>query len=131
MIDALKALFKQPYWVIALVLGVALVALPCVTVDKDYHWTTHSPKTLWLVAIGISLLLLSAAGFAFTFWQKHVSAEDTRTGLDFSRVRESNDAMWTTVSGCEIRVVEGRLQDHISEPGTAVVLPCNEYFDDR
>ena len=33
MMDALKALFKQPAWVIVLVLGVVLVAFPCVTID--------------------------------------------------------------------------------------------------
>lgn len=39
--------------------------------------------------------------------------------------------MWTTVSGCEIRVVDGRLQDHPLDTGAVIVLPCNEYFDDR
>jgi hypothetical protein len=76
-------------------------------------------------------LLLSAVGFGFTLWTKHVSAENTGTGLDLTRVKESNGVMWTTVSGCEIRVVEGRVQDYAHEPGTTTVLPCNEYFDDR
>lgn len=64
MMDVLKALLKQPYWVIALVLGVVLVALPCVTIDKDNHLATHPPNTFSLVAFGGALLLLSAVGFA-------------------------------------------------------------------
>jgi hypothetical protein len=39
--------------------------------------------------------------------------------------------MCTSVSGCEIRVVHGRIEDHDGESTTAIVLPCNEYFDDR
>jgi hypothetical protein len=53
MIDALKDLFKQPYWVITLVLGAILSTLPCVTIDKDFRWTTHPPNTLLLAAIGV------------------------------------------------------------------------------
>jgi len=53
--DVLKALIKQPYWVIALILGVALVVFPCVTVDKDYHWTTHPPNTSLLVVVGVAV----------------------------------------------------------------------------
>jgi hypothetical protein len=131
MLDALKTLFKQPYWVIALVLGVVLVALPCVTIDKDNHWATHPPSALLPAAVGIGLLLLSAAGFAFTLLTKPVADESTATGLDLTRVKETNGIMSTTVDGCEVRVVEGRLEEYAVEPGTAVVLPCNEYFDDR
>jgi hypothetical protein len=132
MIDALKELFKQPYWVIALILGAALVGMPCVTVDKDYRLATHPPNTLLLAAIGGALLILSAAGFAFTLWSKRASDEhNPALGLDLTRVREADGAMWTTVGGCEIRVVEGRVQDFIPELGSAIALPCNEYFDDR
>ena len=49
--DALKALLKQPYWVIALVFGVALVGFPCLTVDTDYHLTLHPPTTLLPVVV--------------------------------------------------------------------------------
>jgi hypothetical protein len=131
MMDAFKALFKQPYWVITLVLGVVLVAAPCVTIDKDYHWVTHPPSTLVLVVVGIALLGLSGLGFGLTLWMKHKTDEDMGAGLDLTRVRESNGAMWTTVSGCEIRVVDGRLQDYAPDAGTVIVLPCNEYFDDE
>src|SRR6202035_2805673 len=112
MMDVLKALFKQPYWVITLVMGVLLVALPCVTIDKDYHWTTHPPSTLFPEAVGIALLVLSALGFAFTLWTKHVSDTNKATGLDLTRVKESNGAMSTMVSDCEVRVVEGRVEDY-------------------
>jgi hypothetical protein len=35
------------------------------------------------------------------------------------------------VAGCEIRVINGRLEDYTKDPNIAVVLPCNEYFDDE
>ena len=129
MMNVLKALLKQPYWVIALVLGVVLVALPCVTIDKDNHLATHPPNTFALVAFGGALLLLSAVGFALTLWTKYSS--DPAGGLDLTRVKETNGVMSTTVSGCEIRVVEGRLEGYAPDTGTTIVLPCNEYFDDR
>lgn len=61
--DFMKELLKQPYWVIALILGVALVAFPCVTVDKHYHWSPHQPSTLLPVTVGLVLLLVSTVGF--------------------------------------------------------------------
>jgi predicted Ser/Thr protein kinase len=51
-------------------------------------------------------------------------------GLDLARVEEEGGTLRTTVSGCEIRVVYGRIEDYAHTPGTIVVLPCNEYFDD-
>jgi len=82
--------------------------------------------------VGIGLLLLSSGGFGFTLLSKHgVNADHIGTGVDLTRVKESNGVLWTTVSGCEIRVVYGRIEDYAREPGTAIVLPCNEYFDDR
>ncbi len=132
MMDVLKALIKQPYWVIALVLGVALVALPCVTIDKDYHWATHPPNTLLLVVVGLALLLLSLVGFGFTLLSKHAkNASDVTAGLDLTRVKDSNGVLSTIASGCEIQIVEGRIEDYAHRAGTAIVLPCNEYFDDR
>lgn len=130
MIDALKALFKQPGWVIVLVSGVLLVAFPCVTIDKDYHWSTHPPSTLWPVWCGIALLVVSVCVLAFTFWTKY-RREQVGGGLDLTRVKENKGVRWTTVGGCEIRVMEGRIQDYTPDAGTVIVLPCNEYFDDR
>ena len=132
MLGVLKALVKQPYWVIALVLGVVLVAFPCVTIDKYNHWTPHSPSTFVPVVVGIGLLLLSSVGFGLTLLLKRATnADDVGAGLDLTRVNESNGVLWTIVSGCEIRVVHGRIEDYAHETGPAIVLPCNEYFDDR
>ncbi len=127
----LKTLFKQPYWVIILILGALLVASPYVTIDKDYHWTTHPPTTLVLVVIGIALLVASMFGFGFALWTKHKRDQAIGNGLDLTRGKESNGVTWTTVGGCQIRVVDGRIQDHPLDSSTAVVLPCNEYFDDE
>jgi hypothetical protein len=129
--DALKVLLKQPYWVIALVLGVGLVATPCVTIDKDYHWSPHSPSALVPVVVGIGLLILSVSAFGYTLWTKEKADEYKGAGLDLTRVSEKDGVMCTTVSGCEIRVLSGRLQDYTTDPETVIVLPCNEYFDDQ
>jgi len=129
--DALKALFKQPYWVIALILGAIMIVLPCVTIDKDYHFSTHPPSTLILVAVGLTLLVLSMLTFVFTLWAKHLADKNAGIGVDLTRVGEKDGAMWTTINGCEIRVVYGRIQDYSPDTGTVIVLPCNEYFDDE
>jgi hypothetical protein len=129
MMDALKALFKQPYWIIALVAGTLLLALPCVTIDKDYHWATHAPTTYIPVVFGALLLVVSVLAFGFTLWTTHTS-ESAGTGLDLTRVKEHNGEMWTVVNGSEIRVVTGRLEDCVPDDETLMVLPSNEYFDD-
>lgn len=132
MMDLLKEFVKQPYWVIALILGVALVTFPSVTINKDYHWITHRPNTFIPVYIGIGLLLLSSVGFWFTLLSKpSKNGDDVGAGLDLTRVKESDGALWTTVGGCEIRVVNGRIEDQAGKAGMAIALPCNEYFDDR
>src|SRR5436309_10284080 len=83
MLAAIKALLKQPYWVIALILGTALVVFPCVTIDKDHHWNPHQPSTLWPVVVGLLLLLLSSVGFAFTLLPKRATTTDgIGAGLD-------------------------------------------------
>jgi hypothetical protein len=130
MMDALKALFKQPGWVIVLVCGVVLVAFPCVSVDKDYHWKPQPPSTIWPVACGVTLLAVSVLVLGYSSWTKYKS-EEAGTGLDVTLVKEKDGVMWTSVSGCEIRVTEGRIQDYAASAKTVVVLPCNEYFDDR
>lgn len=57
--------------------------------------------------------------------------ERIHSGIDLTRVKEGDGVMWTTAGGCEIRVVNGRLEDYPAENTTVVVLPCNEYFDDE
>lgn len=132
MTEVLKTLIKQPYWAIALVLGFALVSFPSITIDKDYHLAPHPPTTYVPIAIGVGLLLLSAAGFWLTLPRKNATSQDEiGGGLDLTRVRERDGALWTNVSGCEIGVINGRLEKFVLDPGTVVVLPCNEYFDDR
>ncbi|HZT43560.1 MAG TPA: macro domain-containing protein [Chthonomonadaceae bacterium] len=128
MYDTIKEMLKQPYWVITLLLGAGLVALPCITIDKNNHWTSHSPKTYLLVVIGVLLLILSMASYWFTLLTKP-SRDEAGTGLDLTCVKEEKDALWTTVGDCEIRVVEGQIENQQVEEGGAIALPCNEYFD--
>ena len=51
-------------------------------------------------------------------------------GQDLPGVKDDGGALWTTVGSCEIRVVNGRIEDYANTPRTVVTLPCNEYFDD-
>jgi hypothetical protein len=128
--DTIKLLLKQPFSVIALLLGVFLVVLPFVQIDKDNHLTTHARTSVVPIVVGIALLVAAGAASFFALWMKH-TAKEGAAGLDLTRVKEKNGELWTLVSGCEVRVVEGLLQDFASESGTAIVLPCNEYFDDE
>lgn len=59
-------------------------------------------------------------------------ASDTNDGggVDLKRTKEKDGVLWTTVSGCEIRVVNGRIEDYAHADQVAVVLPCYEYFDE-
>lgn len=132
MMDLLKALIKQPYQVIALLVGAVFVALPCLELDKDHHWETHPPNTFLLVGVGIALLLYSAVGFWLSYRSKRAAdANEARGSVNLTRVKESDGVASTIVNGCEICVVEGRIEDHAHQTGLAIVLPCNEYFDDR
>jgi hypothetical protein len=115
--------------VIVLLFGVVLLVGPSITIDKDYTWSTHEPTTLWPVLVGIALITLSAIAFFLELWRS--PREDVGAGVDLSRVKGRKGTFSTVVAGCEIRVVNGRLEDYSREPNTAVVLPCNEYFDDK
>src|SRR5262249_14799976 len=125
----LGTLIKQPYWIITLVFGVVLVSGPSITVDKTYLWQTHPPTTYVPVIAGAILLVLSAAAFGYATLSKQVV--DVGKGVDLSKIKDSKGVVSAVVSGCEIRIINGRIEDHTPGAGTAVVLPCNEYFDDR
>jgi len=56
---------------------------------------------------------------------------DGFAGLDRLVVQERDGVVSATVGGCEIRVIAGRLEDYPATNKTAIVLPCNEYFDDE
>jgi len=127
MTKLLTKLLDLPYWIAALLLGALLVALPCVTIEKDHSVVTHPPNPLILLIIGVALLLLSSAAFIFKLVQDHKAA----AGIDLTRVREDDGALLTTVGNCEIRVVYGHIEDYTRVVGSAIALPCNEYFDDK
>ncbi len=132
MLETFKALIKQPYWVVALLAGVALVAMPSVTVDKTYLWKTHEPTTYVPVGIGVVLLMLSALAFWYSLPSRAGKSADVAAGgIDLTRVKESGSALSTRVHGCEVRVVQGRLEDYAHGDYLAIALPCNEYFDDH
>lgn len=129
MISLLKILAKH-YAVVALILGVALVALPYISIDKEHYLTTHKAGFYFPAVIGVVLLLLSGTGF-FVAQSSKVSQGPVGAGVDLTRVKERDGVFSATVGSCEIRVSSGHLEDLVWEPGTAVALPCNEYFDDE
>lgn len=131
MLDLLKALAKQPWWVLVLLVGAILVVIPTVGIDrtdKGYAFVTHPPTTLVPVGVGTFVIAVSMVGVWLTYRQKSPSA--VGAGLDLSRVTERDGALCTVVSDCEIRVVNGRIEQY-AQQGGVVALPCNEYFDDR
>jgi hypothetical protein len=90
----------------------------------------------WVILLGCAVFLLLSVGIHYlvrTF--RHASdktvLDNQGAGLDLTRVKENNGVLWTTVGGCEIRVIEGRIEDYAVGAGVAIALPCNEYFDDR
>ena len=129
MWGSIKALFKQPYWTLALVASVVLIAAPCVSVD-GHNFTTHSPNTWVLIGVGIFLLLVSIAAFAYSVWSGYKTSV-VGEGLDLSRVRSEGGDLYALVNNCEIRIAFGRIESYAQKAGVAVALPCNEYFDDR
>lgn len=132
MWDLLKTIAKQPYSIVALLLGGALLILSCLTFDKDGRFAVHAPNTLWLLVPGILLISLSTVAFWLLLPSRHgSSSDDFGGGLDLSRVKEADGILSTTVSGCEIRVADGRVEDYAQSSDIATVLPCNEYFDDK
>lgn len=129
MLRALREVLKQPYRVVALVFGVGLLAGATITIDKNYVWNTHEPTTLWMALAGVALIALSGGSFIYELIRG--ASLDAGAGVDLSLVTESKGTFSTQVAGCEIRVVNGRLEEYAKNPHTIVVLPCNEYFDDR
>jgi hypothetical protein len=57
MLDIFKTLIRHPSWVIWLILGAGLVALPCVTVDRKYYLATHPPTSLYQSCRAIQLFV--------------------------------------------------------------------------
>jgi hypothetical protein len=132
MFGLLKTLAKQPWWLVVLLVGAALAILPTIALDrndKGFAFTTHPPTTFVPVAVGMLLLAVSFAG---VWWAQRERSREARFGggLDLSRVIERDGVLSTLVAECEIRVVNGRIEQYSQDSG-AVVLPCNEYFDDR
>jgi predicted nucleotide-binding protein len=91
----------------------------------DYHWPREDKSHRKAVASACDRIRERIRSIG-----ESSRNSDSDAGLDLTRVHECNGVMWTRVSGCEIRVVNGRVEDYAAESTTAMVLPCNEYFDD-
>lgn len=126
MIEFVKKLIEQPYWIAALFLGCILILAPIASLDKDSHFSSHPPTTYIPIIMGVILLLASFVAFGFMQWK------DVKVGgVDLTKVKDDRGDLLTVVNGCEIRVVTGSIVDYAQDHGLAVVLPCNEYFDDE
>lgn len=118
MFEALKTFVKQPYSTITLLTGALLILFPCVTINRDHDWITHTPVPLFLAIVGGTLIFASLVIFAYSLKPKP----------DFQYLRERRGKLSITISGCEVTVIEGRVEDEFGSDAV-VVLPWNEYFD--
>ena len=112
MFDWLKDLAKQPWWVVVLLVSAVLVALPTVEIDRSeegYAFVTHPPTTLVPVGIGVFLMAVAVGG-ALLIHYRAAAVSAVGAGLDLSRVRDVAGALSTFVAGCEISVVNGRIE---------------------
>jgi hypothetical protein len=132
-----KEFFKLPFWALTLLIGAPFVLVPYLDVastDRGYRLTTHSPGSMLPVYVGIALLIASILAFAYSLIEAHrkAAAIAMGAGIDLSRVSDTDGMLSTCVGSCRIGVREGRIEDFArASAGLAVVLPCNEYFDDR
>lgn len=128
----LVALQKLPFSLALLISGVALVAISCVTIDKDYRWVTHEPQPFLLIGVGAALIVASLITHAFDLTSKSKPQGDEFSArLGQAQLKEKDGVLWTAVGGCDIRVTYGRIEEYSHKADQVVVLPCNEYFDDR
>jgi hypothetical protein len=126
LVELARKVVEQPWWILALIGGIILILAPTVTIDKDNHWITHPPSTYIPDLAGGVLLLASIMAFGYTFFR-----DNSAIGVDLRKVKDENGVLSTFVGDCEIRVVNGSINDYSKEPSLAVVLPCNKYFDDE
>jgi hypothetical protein len=136
ILEGLKTILKQPYWVIVFAAGALMVGLPCVSFDKNHNISTHNPQSWFLVSAGGALIILSVLAFLMNLILDHVVKQSAAKaqiaesgGLDTSQVLERDGALSTKIGDCEIRVIFGRLEDFRPAEEAVFVLPCNEYFD--
>jgi len=134
ILDGVKTVLKQPFWVVVFVVGAVLTALPCVDFNGAKGFTTHDPHSWPLFCMGAALIPLSLLFFLINFVAEHnVKAQAELTaldaGLDTSRVEKIDSAFSPRIGECEIRVEFGRIEEFAPESESIFLLPCNEYFD--
>jgi hypothetical protein len=120
----LNRLLQLPYPTTLLLLGVVVFLLPFISFDGSWKPSAHAAATYIPVWTGTAFMFSSLAIFT---WEK-IAGMKLGDGLDLSHVTEADGVYATTVNGCEIRVVLGRIEHHIEGP---IALPCNEFFDDH
>lgn len=105
MTDLFKALAKQPSWVLLLIVGALIAALPSVSFDKEHYFTTHHPNTLLPVFIGCTLILIGMVGFGISLWQ---SERKDASGVDLTKVSERNGFLSTMVTCANLLFLRSR-----------------------
>jgi hypothetical protein len=66
-----------------------------------------------------------------TVGRRQTPQPDFLAGLDQTLVSDESGVVSARIGGCEIRVPDGRIESCSTSGDVAVVLPCNEYFDDE
>ncbi len=103
-------LLDLPYAPLALLIGAVLVLAPCIDIQKGWTISSHAPTATTPILAGVGLVLISAALVGYALLRETPSA--VSAGLDTSQVREDGDILWTEIGQCQIRVVNGRIEDY-------------------
>lgn len=110
--------------------GVALVFFSAFRVDDFYKLkvTAYPVPVYSTFGIGCLLILVAVAAFGVTLYltQRRESFRTT------AQVYRNKDRVLAQIGESSITVLPGRLEDCVSDPSQVlVVLPANEYFNDR
>jgi hypothetical protein len=126
--SAVEKWLDKPFEVLTLVGGLVLALLGTVSIKTDGVDLNQSPSYA-LFVLGACLAIVSILLFLAKDARRQAS-KASGSGVDLTLVKEDDGGYWTKIADCEVRVVYGKIQDFRGQDGLAVILPCNEYFDD-
>ncbi len=129
MWSVLEKLLNKPFEVLTLVGGLLVAVLATVSLKKDSLDLNQSPNYV-LFAFGVGLAVVSVVVLSSERWTTAGFGGKREQASTLTLVSEADGAFWTKLGECEVRVVYGKIEHFRAEEGLAVVLPCNEYFDD-
>jgi hypothetical protein len=118
---------KQRYPVILLLAGICLMFLGCYSLSGELLKPQVKPVPTNAVFVGLGVLAIVGSGTLFVLDEDFIAY---RRGC---KIRSSEFGFETTFRDSELGVCFGVLQDLYdpSDQGSVVVLPANEFFDER